>query len=178
MILINLLPWRIEHRRKERIRFFVLSTVFFLSALFILVATWIGLKINLYETNRANEYLKNKIQTMMAETGTLAELQNKIEFFRKQVGLINDLEQKRDFPVKLLQVLVQSMPIGCYLTDVRYDSKQIELEGVANSHLDVNRLIDNLKASGLFVEPKLVDTKPGDNNNSVRQHFMVSSLIK
>ena len=141
MSTINLLPWREERKRKQKIMFSITLIVISLAVLFTcyLGKTYIDLKID--NQTKRNHFLQTEIFILdkrIAEIDLIKKGNNELE---RRIALIQQLEQKRNAATRLFNVLPKITPNGVYLTSVNFSHGKIKVTGLTESNEQVSHMV-------------------------------------
>ena len=178
---INLLPWR-EAARKKSQQQFVMSVVGAV-ALGILVVgggyTYMSGRISYQEDRNAHiEKETKKLDKIIAEIKTLDASRKAL---LDRISVIEGLQSTRPGIVHLFDEMVNALPKGLFLTQLKQEENKIKLEGKAESSARVSSYMNRLNASPWLKSSDLntikVDSK--DNNNRLRYFSLnVTQLLK
>lgn len=156
MILINLLPHReaARKRRKESFQATMLISLLAGVALSGLIYAWFQLQIE--QQQGRNAYLKSEISVLDVQIKEIAGLEGEITALRARQKAVEDLQADRNLPVHLLSELVQQIPEGVYVSQLRQVDQSIEMKGVAQSNERVSEMLRNLSGNTpWFTKPDL-----------------------
>jgi type IV pilus assembly protein PilN len=162
VILINLLPHR-EVARKRRQDVFNVSLA--LSALLGgllagMIFLWYQAQISGQQSR--NQALQTEIKRFDSQIKDIAGLETEIAALRARQQAVEDLQADRNLPVHLLTELVKQLPDGVYIANMRQDSQNVTLQGVAQSNERVSELLRNLgNNTPWFSRPELVEIVAG-----------------
>lgn len=158
MILINLLPHR-EIARKKRKDIFnaSLGASALLGGLLAgLVFLWFQAQITAQQDK--NQTLQTEIDKFNLQIKDIAGLESEITALRARQQAVEDLQADRNLPVHLLSEMVKQLPEGVYITNMRQEGQNVQLQGVAQSNERVSELLRNLGGnSPWFARPELVE---------------------
>ena len=175
MILINLLPHReaARKRRKEAFQVTMLSALLGGVALSALIYGWYQFQLD--QQQGRNAYLKSEVSMLDVQIKEIAGLEGEITALRERQKAVEDLQADRNLPVHLLTELVQQIPEGVYISQLRQVEQSIEMKGVAQSNERVSEMLRNLSdKTPWFAKPDLqeivastVALTPRDQRNVV-----------
>ncbi len=105
-------------------------------------------KIALIEINRSklNEFI-NKNNSAASAVMEMKNFQRSETRLKEQIEAIENLRRDRLREVKILDLIQREMPEQMWLTKVEYTGEQIRLDGVANSSMQRNQLVEALNKS-------------------------------
>lgn len=156
MILINLLPHReaARKRRKEAFQATMLMSLLAGVAVAALVYGWYQFRLD--QQQGRNSYLKSEISILDTQIKEIAGLEGEIAALRARQKAVEDLQADRNLPVHLLTELVQQIPEGVYVSQLRQVDQSIEMKGVAQSNERVSEMLRNISSNTpWFAKPDL-----------------------
>lgn len=152
---VNLLPWREELRQKRKKEFLValLGAVLFGGLLSY------GYKLTVQAQTRGqnarNELLRTEIAELDKQIEEILTLESQKERLLARMEIIDQLQKSRPEVVHLFDELVETLPEGVYLTEVKQATSRIEVTGSAQSSTRVAALMRNIADSQWLREPGL-----------------------
>jgi type IV pilus assembly protein PilN len=165
---INLLPWREELRQRRKKEFLTAL----LGAVLIGGLISYGYKLTVQSQIRAqterNTMLRNEIAVLDEQIEQILTLESQRERLLARMEVIDQLQKARPEVVHLFDELVETLPEGVYLTEVKQSTSRIEIAGSAQSSTRVAALLRNIDGSEWLREPGLdvvetVDAGPTKN---------------
>ncbi len=156
---INLLPHRLERRKRARQHFAGVSGL--TAVLGVLI---VGMVHGFYarqievQSDR-NEFLKREIVKLDKEIAEIKALKDEIQALLARKQVIETLQAGRAQTVHLLDQLVRQMPEGVYLKSVKQKGLGVSMVGYAQSNARVSNLMRNIEASPWLENPVLVEIK-------------------
>jgi type IV pilus assembly protein PilN len=156
---INLLPHRVERRKRARQHFLVLAGGTGIVGALVVVAmhTFYAAKIDT-QTER-NRFLKSEIAKLDKEIAEINKLKDEIAALLARKQVIETLQADRAQTVHLLDEMVRQMPEGVYLKSVVQRGMSVNLVGYAQSNARVSTLMRNIESSPWLTNPGLVEVK-------------------
>ena len=155
MARINLLPWR-EEQRKERMKQFQTMAglaAFLMLAIILLVHIRIGGFID-NQTSR-NSYLQQEIKTLEKKIAEIKELENEKSNLLARMNIIQQLQSSRPQVVHVFDQMVNTIPAGVYLTNIKNIGPTITLDGFAQSNARVSSYMRNVDDADWLTGPRL-----------------------
>lgn len=169
MILINLLPYREERRKRRKAAFFAGLGVSALVGAGIVGAIFLLLQFLTTEQQAHNQYIQNEITRLEAQIKDIAELKTEIESLKSRQRAVEDLQTDRNTPVQLLNDLARLAPEGVYLTAIRQDSKLVTVSGIAQTNERVSEFLRNISRGSEWLEkPDLIEVKLANVSTNTR----------
>jgi type IV pilus assembly protein PilN len=165
---INLLPWR-EEQRQEQTRQFATVTVLSMlltGAAIFMVHVMFNNQID--HQKYRNKILQDEITTLDASLKQIDALEETKDQLLARMDVIQSLQQKRPQIVHLFDDFVRTVPEGIYLTNIKQESEQLTIKGVAESNGRVSAYMRNIDSSDWMSTPKLkvIETKKGTLRSS------------
>ncbi len=156
---INLLPHRVERRKRARQHYFVVAggTAVVGALVVLAMHTFYAAKIDA-QTER-NRFLKSEIAKLDKEIAEINKLKDEIAALLARKQVIETLQTDRAQTVHLLDELVRQMPEGVYLKSVVQRGMAVNLVGYAQSNARVSTLMRNIESSPWLASPGLVEVK-------------------
>jgi len=165
---INLLPWREEARKKSQ-QHFVMSIVGAIAVGAAVVGagyTYMEGRIS-YQEER-NAYIQSEINNLDKALEEIKTLDANRKALLDRIAVIERLQSTRPGIVHLFDEMVNSLPKGLYLTQLKQEDNKIKLVGKAESSARVSSYMNRLNASPWLSSSDLntiqVDSENGDNN--------------
>jgi len=177
VILINLLPHR-EAARKRRVELFNVSLglAFLVGGLLAgLIFLWYQAQIT--DQQEKNQVLQSEITKFDVQIKDIAGLEAEIAALRARQQAVEDLQADRNLPVHLLTQLVQQLPDGVFIVNMRQENQSVTLQGVAQSNERVSELLRNLgNNTPWFSKPELVEIVAGTIALTPREQRRVANF--
>lgn len=160
MILINLLPYREERRKRRKAAFFAGMGLAGLIGAGIVVAAFLLLQLLTQEQQSHNQYIQNEISRLEAQIKDIANLKAEIESLKSRQRAVEDLQTDRNTPVQLLNDVARLAPEGIYLTAIRQADKVVTISGIAQTNERVSEFLRNVSRGSEWLEkPDLIEVK-------------------
>jgi type IV pilus assembly protein PilN len=170
VILINLLPYREERRKRRKAAFFAGLGVAGLAGAGIVGAIFLLLQFLTTEQQERNQYIQSEISRLEAQIKDIADLKTEIEALKSRQRAVEDLQTDRNTPVQLLNDLARLAPEGVYLTGIRQDSKVVTISGIAQTNERVSEFLRNVsRASEWLEKPDLIEVKLANVTANTRE---------
>lgn len=175
MTRINLLPWR-ETERKRRQKEFGLAlagTLLFAVLIGILVH-WQIENLIAYQTHR-NQFLQGEIAQLDRKIRDIRDLEKTKAGILARMRIIQQLQESRPEIVHLFDELVNTLPVGVYLTSVTQKGRTLLLEGRAQSNARVSAYMRNIEASKWLGKPRLLVIENKEVTGTGLSHFKLEA---
>jgi type IV pilus assembly protein PilN len=169
VILINLLPYREEKRKRRKVAFFVGIGIAAAVGAALVMASYALLQYLTGEQQQRNRYLGDEIGRLEVQIKDIANLRAEIESLKSRQRAVEDLQTDRNTPVHLLNGLALNIPEGIYLTGIRQVDKVVTINGIAQTNERVSELLRNASRNSEWLEkPELVEIKLANLSTSGR----------
>lgn len=169
MILINLLPYREERRKRRKAAFFAGLGLAGLVGAGIVVAVYLMLQFLTAEQQSHNQYIQGEITKLEAQIKDIADLKAEIESLKARQRAVEDLQTDRNTPVQLLNDLARLAPEGIYLTAIKQEAKVVTVSGIAQTNERVSEFLRNVSRSSEWLEkPDLIEVKLANVTTNTR----------
>jgi len=152
---INLLPWREELRQKRKKDFLTALIAAVIVGGSLSYAAKLGVQAQIRAQNGRNTVLQQEIAELDKQIAEILGLENQKERLLARMAIIEQLQRARPEVVHLFDELVDTLPEGVYLTEVRQAGSRIELHGDAQSSTRVSALMRNIDSSQWVRNPGL-----------------------
>lgn len=170
MILINLLPYREERRKRRKAAFFAGLGVAGLAGAGIVGAVFLLLQFLTTEQQGHNQYIQNEISRLEVQIKDIANLKAEIESLKARQSAVEDLQTDRNTPVQLLNDLARLAPEGIYLSAIRQDGKVVTVSGIAQTNERVSEFLRNVSRNSEWLEkPDLIEVKLANVSTNTRE---------
>lgn len=173
MTQINLLPWREEERKFQKIIFGITLGAFVCLTLVAVIFFHIYLKVLVHDQQVRTSYLQTELQNTQTEITTLKDRQKQQAAIRSELQLIIELRTQSFQTVRLLNALVDAVPKTIVLEKLARNGKSITIEGKAESDLQATVMMKNLAAVPGFQQPVLTEIDIDPNSLGSGKHFQM-----
>ncbi|MCV2368524.1 PilN domain-containing protein [Roseateles oligotrophus] len=169
MILINLLPYREEKRKRRKAAFFVGLGIAAAVGAAMVAAAYMLMQHLTSEQHRRNQYLSAEIGRLDDQIKDIVNLRAEIESLKSRQRAVEDLQTDRNTPVQLLNELARHTPEGVYLTAIRQADKVVTISGIAQTNERVSEFLRNTSRNSEWLDrPELVEIKVANLSTNSR----------
>lgn len=156
---VNLLPWR-EGQRRRRNRLFGLQLGGVFAAALALIGSFALHLDGVAEGQRKrNDFLLENIAEFDRRIEEVERLRQRRRELSVRIEAIQALEARRGTVVRMLEEIVNTLPVGVHYQSMDLREDLLALRGVASSNQDVSTLMRNLQECPWFAEPRLLNLK-------------------
>jgi len=160
VILINLLPYREERRKRRKQAFFAGLGLSFAVGVGIAALGWLLLQTMIEQQRTRNTYLQTQISQLDAQIKDISTLREEIDALTRRQKAVEALQAERNTPVHLLNELARLTPEGVYLSGIKQTDKLVTLTGLAQTQERVSELMRNASREAQWLErPELAEIK-------------------
>ena len=152
---INLLPWREELRQKRKKDFLTAVVGALLVGGLLAYAGKLGVQAQIRAQEGRNNILETEIAELDMQIAEILGLENQKERLLARMEIIEQLQRARPEVVHLFDEVVETLPEGVHLTEIRQAGNRIELHGSAQSSTRVSALMRNIDSSEWLRNPGL-----------------------
>ena len=156
---INLLDWRAARRERRKQQFAVAAGMTAAAAAGIVAVGLLAVNTALGNQNERNAFLQAQIQEMDRQIKEIQELEKTKADLIARMEVIQQLQKDRSDIVHFFDEMVNILPDGVYITQIKQQGNKITIDGVAESNGRISTYIKNLDASEYFSDPRLVVIK-------------------
>jgi type IV pilus assembly protein PilN len=178
MIKVNLIPVKRKKKAKPIPKFLIIGVL--VTGLALLIAGFFYIKASATLSAREQEQLRNK--------NTLNELAEKIKAvenfeqlnktFEQRNNIIEQLSKNKSVPVILLNEVSNLIPVGVWLDRMAVTGNTIKLDGYGFTNSDIVSFVDRVKASKLFTDVYLNQSKGVEFDMVPLYQFTLTFSIK
>jgi len=160
VILINLLPYREERRKRRKQAFFAGMGLAAILGALIVAIIFLLLQYLTIEQQRRNQYLRSETEKLELQIRDIANLRAEIDALKARQKAVEDLQTDRNTPVHMLNDLAKYVPEGIYLTAIKQNEKVVNLTGIAQTNERVSEFMRNVQREAEWLErPELNEIK-------------------
>jgi type IV pilus assembly protein PilN len=178
MIRINLLPHRIEKRKRKQTQMAVFAGL----TLGLGLLLWLGghtLLAGQVEGQTArNTYIKDETVKLDKQIEEIRKLKDQTQSLLDKKRVVENLQANRSEAVVLLDEILRKMPEGVYLKSVKQTGARVSLTGYAQSNARVATLMRAIEESKVLGSPELIEIKVVTTGTVRTNEFSVNLSIK
>ena len=168
MAKINLLPWREELRAEQTRQFVTMLAIFSVMTIAVMGIVHMDIAGQINHQQFRNGVLNKEITKLDLALKEIDALEKTKEELLSRMEVIQSLQQQRPEIVHLFDEFVRTVPEGIYLTSIKQNGKELNINGVAESNGRVSAYMRNIDTSDWMSTPKLsvIETKKGTLRSS------------
>lgn len=169
MILINLLPYREERRKRRKQAFFAGMGLSFMVGAALVALGWLLFQSLIDQQRTRNSFLETQIRQLDAQIKDISTLREEIDGLTRRQKAVEALQAERNTPVHLLNELARLAPEGIYLSSVKQSDKSVTLTGLAQTQERVSEFLRNTSRDSQWLErPDLAEIKLANVSTNAR----------
>ena len=115
----------------------------------------LGVQAQIRAQDSRNSILETEIAELDKQIAEILGLENQKERLLARMEIIEQLQRARPEVVHLFDEIVETLPEGVHLTEIRQAGNRIELHGSAQSSTRVSALMRNIDSSSWLRDPGL-----------------------
>lgn len=178
MTQINLLPWREQERQVQQIQFAVIISAVILAAILLVAIFHICFNRVIGYLQERNVFLQTELTNIQVEFGSMEdEKKNEDDLLLKLMFLMG-LRSMNYQLVQLLNEMTRLVPSTILLTKVSSAADSIQIEGNAQTDLDITHLMKNLTTSTVVTQPVLTGINASQKGDVVEKHFQLKVMLR
>jgi len=169
VILINLLPYREERRKRRKQAFFAGMGLSFMVGAALVALGWLLFQSLIDQQRTRNSFLETQIRQLDAQIKDISTLREEIDGLTRRQKAVEALQAERNTPVHLLNELARLAPEGIYLSSVKQSDKSVTLTGLAQTQERVSEFLRNTSRDSQWLErPDLAEIKLANVSTNAR----------
>lgn len=144
---INLLPWRVRHR-KERAQAFVIALgAAFVAASSVVYAAHLLLRSQIEVQQGRNQRLHSEITLLDAQVKEATQLDTQRRQLMDRMRIADALARSRFDVVRMFAEIVELVPAGVHLTALTQTATRLHFEGIAQSPVGISDFLRNIDSA-------------------------------
>ncbi|WP_019023703.1 MULTISPECIES: PilN domain-containing protein [unclassified Thioalkalivibrio] len=155
MIYINLLPWREKAREQRRKQFFGAVGGAVVVGVLLAFGAHTFMSALIDHQQSRNQMLESEIRELDRKIARIRDLDEQRQALIARMEVIQTLQARRPEAVHLFDQLVETLPDGTYLNEVRQEGERIRLTGRAESNTRISTLMRRIDASPWLADSNL-----------------------
>lgn len=156
---INLLDWRAARRQVRQQQFGIAAGITAAASIGLVVAAVMVVKGQVSHQNERNAFLTQQIKEIEKQIEEVKALEKTRANLIARMEVIQQLQKNRSEIVHFYDEMVNLLPEGIYLTNIKMQGDRITLDGIAESNGYISTYLKNLESSEWFSDARLVVIK-------------------
>ena len=178
MIKVNLIPTKKRKKPKPVPTFLIVGAILLLFSGIALayVNVYFGSKIETLNTRIAEQ--DKKIAELNKKIEGVKDFEKIKQTFIDRINIIEKLRKNQNIPVIILDEISARLTEGIWLTSMTITGSNINMDGIGFSNPEIVSFVQSLKASSLFKEVYLVETRKAAMENVETYVFKITFLAQ
>jgi type IV pilus assembly protein PilN len=178
MIKVNLLPVKRKKKAKPLPTFFI-ATVLITVVIGIIMA-YLVFFFSSRLSERKAQFAANekKIAALKEKIKAVDDFEKRNKMFKERNDLIEQLGKNKAVPVKVLTEISSLLPAGLWLQALSVSGSNVSMAGYGYTNSEIVNYVDNLKASPLFSDVYLQESKSMEQEKISVYMFRLTCRIK
>ncbi len=160
MIKVNLLPVKRKKKQKPLPAFLIASVI--LTVIICIIMAYLVFFFSTKLSDKKSRFAVNerKIAEIKEQIKEADNFEQRNKMFKDRNDIIEQLGKNKSVPVKILGEIASLIPKGIWLQNMSVSgTDSISIEGYGFTNSDIVTYVENLKASPLFTEVYLQESK-------------------
>ena len=178
MIKVNLLPVKRKKKAKPLPTFFI-ATVLITVVIGIIMA-YLVFFFSSRLSERKAQFAANekKITELKNQIKAVEDFEKRNKMFKERNDIIEQLGKNRAVPVKVLTEISALLPAGIWLESLSVSGSNLSMSGYGYTNSEIVNYVDNLKASSLFTDVYLQESKSMEKEKISLYMFRLTCKVK
>lgn len=173
MARINLLPWRETERKRRQTELGIIAvSMLFLTLIAGGIVHWQMVE-QIDDQRSRNAFLQSEINVLNRRIKEIRNLEETKANLLARMEIIQQLQQSRPEVVHLFDELVNSIPDGVVLTNIKQTGRSVVLEGRAQSNARVSAFMRNIEGAQWIGNPLLLLIEQKEKTGTGLNHFQL-----
>lgn len=178
LLQINLLPWRVQRRIKQRKYFVGILLACCTMALGAILLIYFLINIRIEQQQKQNNLFSQQLMKLTMQAQQLTELQRQQQQYSTQLAALQKIDSARWRGVQLVNDLARLIPEGVFLSKVVQQENGVTITGTAQSTAQIALLMHNIeKIKGSLLKVS-VETNAHINRLAYIQDFNIQMIPK
>jgi type IV pilus assembly protein PilN len=159
MIKVNLLPVKRKKKAKP-LPTFLIATIL-LTVVVCLVMAYLAFFYSSRLTDRKNLFAANekKMAELKQKIKAVDDFEKRNKMFKERTEIIEQLSKNKSVPVKVMDEINVLIPSGIWIQGMTVAGDTVSMDGYGFSNSEIVAYVDNLKASKIFTEVFLQESR-------------------
>ncbi|NWF99141.1 MAG: PilN domain-containing protein [Nitrospirae bacterium] len=178
MIKVNLLPVKRKKKAKPLPKFIIISVLS--TVVICILMAYLTFFFSSMLSQRKIQFKENerKIAQLKDQIKAVDDFEKKNKMFKERTEVIEQLSKNRSVPVKILAEISSLLPKGIWLQAMSVTNQNVVINGFGYTNSEIVSFVDNLKASQLFMDVYLEESKSAEKEKISVYTFKLSCKVK
>jgi len=178
MIKVNLIPIKRKKKAKPVPAFLILGIAITVLAVFISGFLIYSSSAKLSEKKAQSAANKIKLAELKEKIKAVENFEQLNEIFAQRTEIIKQLSKNKSVPVVLLDEVSKLLPVGVWLDNMTVTDSTVTISGFGFTNTDIVAYVDNIKASQLFTDTYLLQSKSVEVEKIPAYQFQLTFRVK
>jgi len=178
MIKVNLLPVKRKKKPKPLPSFLIGTIAITIFAVVVLAYLFFFFNSRLSDKKAQFKANEQKIAELKEKIKAVEDFEKKNKVYKEKNEIIEQLSKNKAMPVKLLDELSALLPKGVWLNSMTVKDQTVNIGGIGFTNTEIVSYIDRIKASQMFTEVYLMESKSTEIEKIQLYSFKISFKIK
>ena len=178
MIKVNLLPVKRKKKAKPLPSFLIVTVLVTIVVCVIMAYLSFFYSSRLSARKAQFEANEKKIAELKQKIKAVEDFEQRNRMFKQRNDIIEQLSRNKSVPVKILDEISALLPSGVWLQSLVITSVGISMEGYGFTNSDIVIFVDHLKASTMFTEVYLQESRSVEIEKVPAYMFKLSFKLK
>lgn len=174
---INLLPWRIDDKKKKKNVFLFVLGLSLFAVIGLSFAGKLLIDMKISAQNDRNQFLT--MQTLIVEKriADIREIKKQKKSLERRIKAIKTLEKERNSATLLFNTLVDVTPRGVYLSEITFSGSDISARGLSESNKRLARMVRSIDGSGWLNDANISSVVAGPSKPIKVSKFSMNFVV-
>jgi type IV pilus assembly protein PilN len=178
MIKVNLLPIKRKKKAKPLPSFLIITIIFTVVVCIVMAYLSFFFSSRLSARKETFTNNENKIAELKAKIKAVEDFEKRNKTYKQRNDIIEQLSKNRSIPVKILDEVSALLPTGVWLKSMTVTNAGINMEGCGFTNPDIVIFVDHLKASTMFTDVYLGESRSVEIEKVPAYEFKLSLKLK
>jgi type IV pilus assembly protein PilN len=178
MIKVNLLPIKRKKKAKPLPAFLIVTVIVTVIVCIIMgyLSFFFASRLSARKETFANN--EKRIAELKEKIKAVEDFEQRNKTFKQRNDIIEELSKNKSIPVKILDEISSLLPTGVWLQSLVVTASGISMEGYGFTNPDIVIFVDHLKASTMFTDVYLQESRSVEIEKVPAYMFKLSFKLK
>ncbi len=178
MIKVNLLPVKRKKKAKPLPSFLIVTVIF--TIIVCVIMAYLSFFFSSRLSSRKDTFARHEkqIAELKEKIKAVEDFEQRNKTFQQRNDIIEQLSKNKSVPVKILDEISSLLPTGVWLQSLVITSAGISMEGFGFTNADIVIFVDHLKASTMFADVYLQESRSVEIAKVPAYAFKLSFKLK
>lgn len=178
MIKVNLLPVKRKKKAKPLPSFLIVTVI--VTVIVCIIMAYLSFFFSSRLSSRKAQFAanENKIAELKQKIKAVEDFEQRNKTFKQRNDIIEQLSRNKSVPVKILDEISALLPTGVWIQSLVITGAGISMEGLGFTNADIVIFVDHLKASTMFTDVYLQESRSVEIEKVPAYAFKLSFKLK